>query len=358
MSGIPAGAGALLGKRLGKYEILALLALGGTAEIYFARVGGSGGFEKDGVVKCLHDHLADDTEFVKMFLDEARLAAHLDHSNIVQTMELGEHDGRYYMVMEFLAGLSLAMIVRRVGERLPSARIPVPLVLNILAQASAGLHYAHEKAMNGKALNIVHRDISPQNLVISFEGVVKLVDFGIAKAELRETRTRSGTIKGKFAYMSPEQCVANNVDRRTDVFALGVIGHELLTGRRLFKRPSPYETYQAVMECDVKPPSTFESGLDPALDRVIMRAITKDKADRYPSAEAFGDALLGYLHHRGIGSGPGDVSRFFEAHFGLELDEHSGRMRELIAGRDPLSVDTGVSWGSDDGRDSDPSLSE
>ena len=347
MSGIPAGAGQLLGKRLGKFDILALLALGGTAEIYLARIGGAAGFEKYVVVKCLHDHLADDAEFVKMFLDEARLAAHLDHSNIVQTMELGEHDGRYYMVMEFLAGLSLAMIVRRAAERMPTARIPVPLVLNILAQSCAGLHYAHEKAMNGKALNIVHRDISPQNLVISFEGVVKLVDFGIAKAEMRETRTRSGTIKGKFAYMSPEQCVANNVDRRTDVFALGVIGHELLTGRRLFKRPSPYETYQAVMECDVKPPSTIDPAIDPALDAVMMRAVTKDKADRYPSAEAFGDALLGYLHHRGIGSGPGDVSRFFDAHFGQELDEHSGRMRELIAGRD-VSVDTGVSWGSDE----------
>ena len=350
MSGIPAGAGQLLGKRLGKFEILALLALGGTAEIYLARIGGAAGFEKYVVVKCLHDHLADDAEFVKMFLDEARLAAHLDHSNIVQTMELGQHEGRYYMVMEFLAGLSLAMIVRRAAERLPNTRIPVALVLNILAQSCAGLHYAHEKAMNGRALNIVHRDISPQNLVISFEGVVKVVDFGIAKAEMRETRTRSGTIKGKFAYMSPEQCVANNVDRRTDVFALGVIGHELLTGRRLFKRPSPYETYQSVIECNVTPPSMLDAALDPALDPVIMRAVTKDKADRYPTAEAFGDALLGYLHHRGIGSGPGDVSRFFDAYFGQELDEHSGRMRELISGRD-VSMETGVSWGDDDVED-------
>jgi eukaryotic-like serine/threonine-protein kinase len=347
MSAIPAGAGQLLGKRLGKYEILALLALGGTAEIYLARIGGAAGFEKYVVVKCLHDHLADDTEFVRMFLDEARLAAHLDHSNIVQTMELGQYDGRYYMVMEFLAGLSLAMIIRRVAERLSGLRIPAPLVLNMLAQASAGLHYAHEKAMNGKPLNIVHRDISPQNLVISFEGVVKLVDFGIAKAELRETHTRSGTIKGKFAYMSPEQCVANNVDRRTDVFALGVIGHELLTGRRLFKRPSPYETYQAVLECDVKPPSMIEPNSDPALDPVILRALTKDKEDRYPTAEAFGDALLGYLHHRGIGSRPADVAAFFEAHFRQELDEHSGRMRELIAGRD-VSIDAGVTWSVDD----------
>ncbi len=345
MSGIPAGAGSLLGKRLGKYEILALLALGGTAEIYLARIGGAAGFEKYVVVKCLHDHLADDEEFVKMFLDEARLAAHLDHSNIVQTMELGEHEERYFMVMEFLAGLSLAMVVRRAGERLPDGRLPAPLVLNMMAQACAGLHYAHERAVNGQVLNIVHRDISPQNLVVSFEGVVKVVDFGIAKAEQRQTATRAGTIKGKFAYMSPEQCVAANVDRRTDVFALGVIAHEMLTGRRLFKRNSPYETYQAVIECAVDPPSKVNIEIDPALDAVIMRSVAKDKDDRYPTAEAFGDALLGYLHHRGKGSGPGDVGRFFDDSFAQEIDEHGARMRELISGRD-LSVDTGEQWGT------------
>jgi serine/threonine protein kinase len=346
MSGIPAGAGALLGKRLGKYEILALLALGGTAEIYLARIGGAAGFEKYVVVKCLHDHLADDAEFVKMFLDEARLAAYLDHSNIVQTMELGEHEGRYYMVMEFLAGVSLAMVVRRVAERTTGGRIPVPLALNMVAQACAGLHYAHERNANGRALNIVHRDISPQNLVISFEGVVKVVDFGIAKAEMRETRTRSGTIKGKFAYMSPEQCVANNVDRRTDVFAAGVILHELLVGKRLFKKPSPYETYQAVIECAVPPPSTMNVELDPALDPIVMRAVAKDKEERFPTAEAFGDAILSYLHHRGKGSGPGDVGRYFDTSFATEIDEHAARMRELIAGRE-FSVDTNVSWGDD-----------
>src|SRR5882757_6235381 len=137
---------------------------------------------------------------------------------------------------------------------------------------------------------MVHRDISPQNLVISFEGVVKVVDFGIARAEMRETKTKAGTIKGKFAYMSPEQCVATNVDRRTDVFALGVIAHELLTGQRLFKRNTPYETYHAVIECLVDPPSKMNVELDPALDEVIMRAITREKDDRYPTAEAFGDA--------------------------------------------------------------------
>ncbi len=343
MSGVPAGAGSLIGKRLGKYELLALLALGGTAEIYLARIGGAAGFEKYVVVKCLHDHLADDADFVKMFLDEARMAAMLDHSNIVQTFELGEYENRYYMVMEFLAGLSLAMVVRRAQERLQGGMLPVPLVLNIAAQAAAGLHYAHERTANGKPLNMVHRDISPQNLVISFEGVVKVVDFGIARAELRETKTKAGTIKGKFAYMSPEQCVAANVDRRTDVFALGVIVHELLTGRRLFKRNSPYETYQAVIECAVEAPSRLNNQLDPAIDAIVMKAVAKDKEKRYPTAEAFGDAMLGYLHHRGKGSGGGELGRFFDQHFAQEFEEHSERMRELIAGRD-LSVDTNMGW--------------
>ncbi|MFT3696184.1 MAG: protein kinase [Kofleriaceae bacterium] len=341
MSGIPAGAGSLLGKRLGKYEILALLALGGTAEIYLARIDGTNGFEKYVVVKCLHDHLADDQEFVKMFLDEARLAAMLDHSNIVQTFELGEHENRYYMVMEFLAGLSLAMVVRRAAERVSGGRIPVPLILNLAAQSAAGLHYAHERQQGGKPLNMVHRDISPQNLVIGFEGVVKVVDFGIARAEYRETKTKAGTIKGKFAYMSPEQCVATNVDRRTDVFALGVIVHELLTGRRLFKRNSPYETYQAVIDCAVPAPSTINVELDPTLDAVIMKALAKEREDRYPTAEAFGDAMLGYLHHRGKGSGPGEIGRWLEEHFQQEIEEHGERMRELIAGRDQSSMDIG-----------------
>jgi hypothetical protein len=280
-----------------------------------------------------------------MFLDEARIGAMFDHSNVVQTFELGEYENRYYMVMEFLAGLSLAMVVRRAAERLPGGLMPPALVLNIAAQACAGLHYAHERTINGKPMNLVHRDISPQNLVISFEGVVKVVDFGIARAELRETKTKAGTIKGKFAYMSPEQCVAHAVDRRTDVFALGIIVHELLTGRRLFKRSSPYETYQAVLECAVEKPSKINNQLDPALDDIVMKAVAKDREHRYPTAEAFGDAMLGYMHHRGKGSGGGEIGRWFEQQFTQEIDEHGERMRELISGRAESPV---VGWDEDE----------
>ena len=243
MSGIPAGAGSLLGKRLGKYEILALLALGGTAEIYLARIGGAAGFEKYVVVKCLHDHLADDPEFVKMFLDEARLGAMLDHSNVVQTFELGEHENRYYMVMEFLAGLSLAMVVRRAGERLPGGMHAGAARRSTSPRRRAPACTTRTSGRaNGKPLNIVHRDISPQNLVISFEGVVKVVDFGIARAELRETKTKAGTIKGKFAYMSPEQCVAD--ERRSP--------HRRVRARRdrarAAHRPAPVQAQLAVRD--------------------------------------------------------------------------------------------------------------
>jgi serine/threonine protein kinase len=357
VSGAPAGTGQLIGQRLGKYEVVALLALGGTAEIYLARIDGAAGFEKYVVVKCLHDHLADDTEFVRMFLDEARLAAQLDHSNIVQTFELGQHQGRYFMAMEFLAGLSLAMVIRRVAERVDGGKLPLPLILDVIVQTCAGLHYAHERTNSGQALNVVHRDISPQNLVISFEGVVKLVDFGIARAEQRETKTKAGTIKGKFAYMSPEQCVSTAVDRRTDVFALGVILHELLTGRRLFKRANQYDTYQAVIECKVSPPSDFASEVDAGLDAVVMKALAKDKEQRYASAEAFGDAIQRYMHQRAMRASAADLAAFFEKVFAQEIDEHAGRMRELIAGREFASGgSTGVNWDAEGSDKSELSL--
>ncbi len=339
----------MVGRRLGKYDVLALLALGGTAEIYLARIGGEAGFEKYVVVKCLHDHLADDPEFVNMFLDEARLGAQLDHSNIVQTLELGEENHRYYMVMEFLAGMSLAQIARKAKGRVPGGRVPVPLALGIVAQACAGLHYAHQRTTaSGQPLNIVHRDVSPQNLVVTFEGMVKLVDFGIAKAAVRETKTKSGTIKGKFAYMSPEQCLAQPVDRRTDVFALGTIVHELLTGRRLFKRGSTYETYQAIVAGHVPTPSSVNHELDPALDPVVMKALAYRKEERYPTAEAFGEALLKVLHQRGKSVSASDVARFLDEFFAKELEEHSQRMRELIEGRQTSTIDE-MQWDATDG---------
>jgi serine/threonine-protein kinase len=322
--------GSLVGERFGKYQLLALLAVGGTAEIYLARIGGEAGFEKFVVIKRLLDHLAEDQDFVRMFLDEARLGAQLDHSNIVQTLELGEHHGRYYMVMEYLAGMSLSTLSKKAQQRVAGG-LPIELSLCLVAQACAGLHYAHQRtAPDGRPLNVIHRDVSPQNLVVSFEGILKIVDFGIAKAALRETQTKSGTIKGKFAYMSPEQCLSHPIDRRTDIFALGTVVHELLTGQRLFRRVSSYETYQAIVTNQVIPPSAVNPYLDAALDAVVLRALAYDPVQRYPTAEAFGESLLLALHRRGQSVGAGDVARFFDAHFQEEIETHALRMRQLV----------------------------
>ncbi len=319
---------------MGEHEIVALLAVGGTAEIYLARMAGVAGFEKFVVIKCLHEHLADDAEFVGMFLDEARLSAQLGHSNIVQTTTLGEAEGRYYIVMEYLPGLSLSFIARHATQRLPERRLPADIILIIIAQACSGLHYAHQrKDASGRPLNIVHRDVSPQNLVVSFDGIVKLVDFGIAKAEMRDTHTKSGTIKGKFAYMSPEQCMAGTVDRRTDIFALGIVMHELLTGNRLFKRASTYETYRAIIDSEPPPPSHFHHHLDPFLDEIVMRALRRNPDDRYPTADAFGETLANELHRRGKAVSAAPLAAFFEQYFGKEIAEHAAKMRELATGQ-------------------------
>ncbi len=329
----PARNGELVGKKLGKYELLALIAVGGTAEIYLARISGASGFEKYLVVKCLLDHLADDQEFVRMFLDEARVSAQLDHSNIVQTLELGEHSGRYFLVMEYLAGMSVAQLARKTQERrICGGLIDTNLVLGLGAQTCSGLQYAHSKTLQGKSLNLVHRDISPQNLVIGFEGILKIVDFGIAKSSIKEVHTRTGTIKGKFAYMSPEQCLAKEVDHRTDIFALGTLCHELLTGRRLFKRKTTYDTYQAIVNGTVPLPSKINPKLDSEVDAVIMKAVEYKAEDRYQSAQEFGEALLALIHKRGGSAGPGDIARFFDDNFSDELDAHSAQMRELIMG--------------------------
>ncbi|HUS67259.1 MAG TPA: serine/threonine-protein kinase, partial [Kofleriaceae bacterium] len=332
--------GSLVGQRMGKYEMLALLAIGGTAEIYLARIGGEAGFEKYVVVKCLLDHLADDADFVRMFLDEARLGAQLDHSNIVQTLELGQHQNRFYMVMEHLAGMSLAQLGRKTHERRPGGLIPIDIVIGLAAQACAGLHYAHQRsASDGSPLNIVHRDVSPQNLVVTFEGVLKIVDFGIAKAEMRQTETRSGTIKGKFAYMSPEQCMAEAIDRRTDVFALATVVHELLTARRLFKRASTYDTYQAILKGNVPPPSRYNSEVDPELDQVLLQALAFHKEERTGNAELLGESLLGWLHKRGRSVSAGEIARYVESVCHQELEEHAQHMRSLISGRKVSATD-------------------
>lgn len=271
-------------KRLGRFELISPIGSGGMATIYLSRIAGPAGFEKPVALKVIHAHLAEDPEFIQMFLDEARLAAQLQHPNIVQIFELGEDAGVYFIAMEYLRGETLASVIRRVfGEE--GRTMDPRLACHVLQQACEGLHYAHELTnINDEPLGLVHRDISPQNLFLTYSGSVKLMDFGIARAEGSSHSTRPGSLKGKFSYMSPEQASGQSFDHRADVFSLGVVFWEMITGRRLFKGRNDMESLRLVNQCQVPPPGGFRHGIPPALDRVIAQALAKDPTERYQTA--------------------------------------------------------------------------
>jgi serine/threonine-protein kinase len=318
-------------QQFGKYTLLANIAQGGMAEVVLAKMHGAAGFEKLVVIKRLLDKLAADKQYVDMFLDEAKIAARLSHSNIVQVLELGEVDGQYFIAMEFLAGLNVSTLAKKAQARLGG--MPQDLAAQLVEQTSAGLHYAHERRLpDGRPLDIIHRDVSPHNLVVTYEGLVKIVDFGIAKAADRMTKTASGMIKGKFAYMSPEQARNEELDRRSDVYALGIVFWECLTGRRLFRRESTYKTYEAIMSGEVPPPSTLRPGIDHEFDRIALKALQRNRDKRYQTAEAMQDDLDEVMHRRAaMGTCEiltrTDVETYLEKHFGGEIRNQ----REFLA---------------------------
>ncbi len=259
------------------------------AEVWLARERGIEGFQRLLVVKRILPHLADDPEFVQMFLNEAKIAARFTHPNIAQIYNLGETNGTYFIAMEFVHGEDLGRVMRKAWST--GQWIARPLSIRIVASACEGLNYAHSKTdESGRPLKVVHRDISPQNILISFDGSVKLVDFGIAKAADQASLTKSGAIKGKFAYMSPEQAAGKALDQRSDIFAIGLVLYELLTGVRPLKRDSELATLQAALECKIEPPSQV-ADVPRELDDVVMRALAKAADDRYREARAFQMAL-------------------------------------------------------------------
>ena len=272
----------------GKYLLLAKLATGGMGEIFLARLTGLGGFEKVVVIKRLLPHLAEDSHFVAMFLDEARLAARLSHPNVCSVYELGEVDGQYFIAMEYLQGATVSRIIRRAGAGLLDMR----LVCGLIHQACEGLHHAHELTNNnGEIIGVVHRDVSPSNLFATTNGTVKVLDFGIAKAQGALATTRTGTLKGKYAYMSPEQLLSKPLDRRSDIFALGVVMFEGLTGRRLFHRDSDFLIFRAITEEPLPRVGDYRDGVPEALAQVLTRALSRDTRARYQSAREFGEAI-------------------------------------------------------------------
>jgi serine/threonine protein kinase len=269
----------------GKYILLDRIGVGGMAEVFQGIVGGPEGFQRSLVIKRMLPQLSHDEAFVRMFIDEAKLSGLLAHPNLVQIFEFGQVDESFFIAMEHVHGRTLASVMSKVAEL--GREMPIDASVEIVRQICVGLQYAHSlKGPDGKNLGIVHRDISPPNLMLGFHGVVKILDFGIARVAegLRESRTQVGTMKGKISYMSPEQLQLAEIDHRSDIFAVGIILHEMLTGRRLFRSTTDYTSSRMVMELAIPTPSLQNGMVPPALDRIVMRALERNRDLRYATA--------------------------------------------------------------------------
>jgi len=304
----------------GKYAPLARLATGGMAEILLARLEGAQGFEKLVVLKRLLPHLAEEQRHVSMFLDEARTVARISHPNVCEVYELGEEHGRYTIVMEYLEGVTAG----RVTSTLPpqKGRFELRLCAELLRQACEGLHHAHElRALDGTQAGLVHRDISPQNLLVTVDGVVKVLDFGIAKTSWSTTRTRVGSVMGKTAYMSPEQVRGWRVDRKSDLFSLGVVMHEMLVGQRLFRRDNDFLTYRAITDADAADVRTYQPDLPAALAEAVRAALARDAEGRPATARELGERIVAAVTPLGGPLRPSEVAEWMTTQFGGELGE-------------------------------------
>ncbi|HEX4406207.1 MAG TPA: serine/threonine-protein kinase, partial [Polyangia bacterium] len=282
--------------QFGKYTLFERIGRGGMADVFKGRVSGPQGFERTFVVKRILPHLSDDPTFIKMFVEEAKLSARLAHPNIVQIFELGAVEGEYFISMEYIRGRDLSETMRAIWKTMGPPR--PELVAYIGREACRALSYAHSLAdERGRPLGMIHRDVSPSNIMMSYEGAVKLLDFGIAKAlgEAPET-TKSGTMKGKYAYMAPEQTEGDDVDHRIDIFSCGIVLHEVLTGRRLFKGQNDVLTIERVRRCEVPPPSAQNPMVPPELDAIILKALARDRDKRWATAADMADALDDVVH--------------------------------------------------------------
>ncbi|MFK7991755.1 MAG: protein kinase [Sandaracinaceae bacterium] len=311
-------------KRLGRYELVHELGHGGMAHVYLARTSGPAGFQKWFAIKRIYERMARDRDFVDMFLDEARLAASLQHPNVVQTIELGQEDDQYFIAMEYLHGEPLSVVARRHQEK--HGPLDPALAAFVCAEAAEGLHHAHEAAdADGDSLELVHRDVSPHNIFVTYEGRVVLTDFGVAKARGRVTQTETGMVKGKIAYSAPEQLRGEAMDRRVDVFALGVVLFELTTGRRLFKAASDAETLQRIYSGHRVAPTSLVPDYPNELEDIIERALAHDAGERTPTALEMARALRAFASGSGIDAS--ELKRQMGALFEDEITEKSAILR-------------------------------
>jgi eukaryotic-like serine/threonine-protein kinase len=305
--------------RVGRYEVISHLATGGMAQIFLARQTGLGAFERHVVLKTILRERASDQRFITMFLDEAKLAATLNHQNIAQVYEVDQADGAYFMAMEYVHGENARAILETTLRR--GWTIPLELCVMIVSGAASGLHHAHErKGKGGQPLNIVHRDVSPANIMVGYDGSVKVLDFGIAKAEERATKTVGGTIKGKYGYMSPEQCKGKQIDRRSDIFALGICLYELTTLRRAFKGNDDFETMKRIVAGDMMLPSVAVPGYPRELEAIVLTAMANDPNARFQTAQEMIEALDAFAVRAKLTGSNTAMGRFMVQVFGSKKE--------------------------------------
>ena len=295
-----------------RYHLLEKLESGGMAEVFLGEATSVQGFKKRVAIKRVLPHLASHTNFIGMFLDEARLGARLSHANIVSVFDIGKSDNSFFIVMEFVDGTNLKKIIETL--RVKGESFPLKDVLYIAMETCRGLSYAHELVDDdGHPVDLVHRDVSPPNILISKRGEVKVTDFGLAKARTQLERTDPGVVKGKFSYLSPEVATGQDVDERADIFALGVCVWEMLAGRRLFLGDTDYETVQAVSNANVPSLVGVHPEVDPQIEGLILKALARDPDDRFRTAREFGDALAGYLFHHQMKVTSYDIANLVKA---------------------------------------------
>lgn len=322
----------------GRYYFVDKIAMGGMAEIFKAKTFGYGGFENVLAIKRILPHLSDNPQFVKMFMDEAKVTALLNHGNIVRIYDFGKIDRNYFISMECVEGKDVKQVLKKLTERRKT--LPREFAVYIAMEAAKGLDFAHKRASNQGSLGIVHRDVSPSNVLISYNGEVKVADFGIVKAANLAEDTDAGVLKGKFEYMSPEQANARELDRRSDIFSLGIILWEMLTGRRLFKTDSETKTLEKIKRGDIDPPFAVNPTVPERLDQIVMRALAIDAMDRYPDARELHGDLLDFLY-----PAPPDVIQQSLSHFMRELfaEEIAAEQHQMNVGTEAaLAIHEGL----------------
>lgn len=297
------------------------------ATVYVARQVGAAGFERLVVVKRVHPHLLANREFYDMFLDEARVASLIHHPNVVPVVDVVESSGELFLVMNYVDSSTLSGL--RIASTKKKRRLPPRVVTRIIADTLSGLHAAHEAVdMRGLRLDLVHRDVSPQNIIVGVDGISRVIDFGIAKAAHRITETRTGSLKGKYGYMSPEQAKGFELDGRSDIFAVGVVLHEALTGERLFSSENEFETMRRIVELQIVDPSSRAPDVPVELDAVVHRALARNRENRYETAAEFLDALTQAI----VPASPREVAACLDAHCGDRLLARRETLRSVLAG--------------------------